>query len=134
VQRVDVLTEAALDNSLTAVLKERAEALIILPLPSIRSPQFQKIVEFAANNRLLTTTYNSSYFEAGLLMLYGPNVPDQYHRVGSYVDKILKGTRPVDLPIEQPRKIDFIVNQRRARALHLKIPPSVLERADQIIR
>jgi putative ABC transport system substrate-binding protein len=120
VQRIDVLTPAALDGNFAAVLKERAEALIILPLPSIGSPQFRRITEFAVNNRLLTITYNSAYFEAGLLMLYGPNVPDQYHRVGSYVDKILKGAKPHDLPIEQPRKIDFIINQRTARALHGK--------------
>jgi len=62
-------------------------------------------------------------------MLYGSNVSDQYHRVGSYVDKILKGTKPKHLPIEQPRKIDFIINRRTARALHLKIPSSVLEGA-----
>jgi putative ABC transport system substrate-binding protein len=131
-QRIDVLTPAALDGSFAAVLKERAEALIILPLPSIGSPQFRRITEFAVNNRLLTITYNTVYFETGLLMLYGPNIPDQYHRVGSYVDKILKGAKPHDLPIEQPMKIDFIINQRTARALHLKIPATLLERA-QII-
>jgi putative ABC transport system substrate-binding protein len=133
VQRIDVLTPTALDGGLTAVLKERAEALIILPLPSIGSAQFRRIPEFAINNHLLTITYNSAYFEAGLLMLYGPNIPDQYHRVGSYVDKIFRGAKPQDLPIEQPRKIDFIINQGTAHALHLKLPASLVERADQVI-
>jgi putative ABC transport system substrate-binding protein len=133
VQRIDVLAPGALDGSFAAALRERAEALMILPLPSLGPPDLHRITEFAVNNRLLTMTYNTAYFDAGMLMLYGPNIPDQYRRVGSYVDKILKGAKPADLPIQQPTKIDFIINQRTARALRIKIPEAVLERADQII-
>ena len=133
VQRIDLLTPAALDGGLALALRERVEALIVLPLPSIGPPDFRRITEFAVNNRLLTVTYNTQYFEAGLMMLYGPNIPDQYRRVGGYIDKILKSAKPADLPIEQPTKIDFIINQRTARALRVKIPEPLLERADQVI-
>jgi len=133
VHRLDVLTPAALDGSFAVALRERAEAFIILPLPALGPPDVRRITEFALNNRLLTITYNTPYFDTGMLMLYGPNIPDQYRRVGSYVDKILKGARPADLPIQQPTKIDFIINQRTARAIRVKIPESLLERADQII-
>lgn len=132
-QRIDVLTPAALDGAFAAALRQRAEALIVLPLASLGSPDVRRITEFAVNNRLPTTTYLPVYFEAGLLMLYGPNIRDEYHRVGSYVDKILRGARAADLPVQQPTKIDFIINQRTAHALGLKIPRSLLERADQII-
>ena len=132
-QRIDVLNPAALDGAFAAALRQRAEALIVLPLASLGSPDVRRITEFAVNNRLPTTTYQPLYFEAGLLMLYGPNIRDQYHRVGTYVDKILRGTKAADLPVEQPTKIDFIINQRTAHALGLKIPRSLLERADQII-
>jgi putative ABC transport system substrate-binding protein len=133
VHRLDVLTPAALEGSFAVALRERAEAFIILPLPSLGPPDIRRITEFALNNRLLTITYNTPYFDAGMLMLYGPNIPDQYRRVGSYVDKILKGAKPADLPIQQPTKIDFIINQRTARALHVKIPEALLQRAEQII-
>ena len=133
VQRLDVLTPAALDGSFALALRERAEAFIVLPLPALGPPDVRRITEFAVNNRVLTMTYNTPYFDAGMLMLYGPNIPDQYRRVGGYIDKILKGAKPTDLPIQQPTKIDFIINQRTARALRVKIPESLLERADQII-
>ena len=132
-QRIDVPTPAALDGAFAAALRQRAEALIVLPLPSIGPPDVRRITEFAVNNRLPTTTYHTPYLEAGLLMLYGPNIPDQYHRVGGYVDKILRGAKAADLPVEQPTKFDLIINQRTARALRLKIPRSLLQRADQII-
>jgi putative ABC transport system substrate-binding protein len=132
-QRIDVLTPAALDGAFAAALRQRAEALIVLPLPSLGPPDVRRITEFAVNNRLPTTTYQPLYFEAGLLMLYGPNMRDQYYRVGTYVDKILRGTKAADFPVEQPTKIDLIINQRTAHALGLKIPRSLLERADQII-
>jgi putative ABC transport system substrate-binding protein len=132
VQRIDEPSLAALDDCFVVALRERAEALIVLPLP-IAPSDARRIAEFAVKNRLPTMTYLSVYFEAGLLMLYGPNIPDQYRRVGGYVDKILRGAKAADLPVEQPTKIDFIINQRTARALRLKIPRPLLERADQII-
>lgn len=133
VQRIDILSPAALDGSFAAAQRQQAEALIVLPLPSIGLPDFRRITEFAVKNRLPTMTYHTPYLEAGLLMFYGANIPDQYRRAGGYVDKILRGAKPADLPVEQPTKIDFIINQRTARELRLKIPGPLLERADQII-
>ncbi len=131
-QRIDVLTPAALDGAFAAALRQRAEALIIQPL-AIGAPEVQRIAEFAVKNRLPTMTYHTPYLEAGMLMSYGANIPEQYRRAGTYIDKILRGAKPADLPVEQPTKIEFIINQRTARALRLKIPRPLLERADQII-
>jgi putative ABC transport system substrate-binding protein len=133
VQRIDILTPAVLDASLAAAQAQQAEAFIVLPLPSIALPDFRRLTEFAVKNRLPTITYHMPYLEAGLLMLYGANIRDQYRRAGSYIDKILRGAKPADLPVEQPTKIDLIINERTARELRLKIPAPLLQRADQII-
>ncbi len=132
VQRIDVPSTLVLDGAFAAALRQRAEALIVFPI-SIRAPEVQRIAEFAVKNRLPTMTYHTPYPEAGLLMAYGANIPEQYRRAGSYIDRILRGAKPADLPVEQPTKIEFIINQRTARALRLKIPGPLLERADQII-
>jgi putative tryptophan/tyrosine transport system substrate-binding protein len=132
-QRIDVLTPAALDGAFAAALKQRAEALIVQPL-FIGPPDFQRIAEFAVKNRLPTMTFHTPYLEAGLLMLYGASVPEQYRRAGSYVDKILRGAKPADLPVEQPNKYDFVVNLKTAKALGITIPQSILLRADEVIR
>jgi putative ABC transport system substrate-binding protein len=131
-QRIDVLTPAALDGAFAAALKQRAQALFVQPL-SIGPPDVQRIAEFAVKNRLPTMTFHTPYLRAGLLMLYGANVPEQYRRMGSYIDKILRGAKPADLPVEQPTKYDLVINQRTAHALRLKIPGPLLQRADEII-
>lgn len=131
-QRIDVQTPAALDGAFAAALKQRAQALIVQPL-FIGAPDVRRIAEFAVKNRLPTNTFHTPYLEAGLLMLYGANIPEQYRRAGSYVDKILRGAKPADLPVEQPTKYDLVINQRTARALRLKIPAPLLQRADEII-
>jgi putative ABC transport system substrate-binding protein len=131
-QRIDVLTPAALNGAFAAALKQRAQALFVQPL-SIGPPDVQRIAEFAVKNRLPTMTFHTPYLRAGLLMLYGANVPEQYRRMGSYIDKILRGAKPADLPVEQPTKYDLVINQRTARALRLKIPGPLLQRADEII-
>ena len=131
-QRIDVLTPAALDGAFVAALRQRAQALIVQPL-FLGPPAVQRIAEFAVKNRLPTMTFHTPYLRAGFLMLYGANVPEHYRRAGSYIDKILRGAKPADLPVEQPTKYDLIINQRTARALRLKIPESLLQRADEII-
>ena len=82
----------------------------------------------------LPTIYNArEHVEAGGLMSYGPNFADLYRRAAEYVDRILRGAKPADLPVEQPAKFDFIVNLRTAKALGLALPPSMLARADEVI-
>jgi len=92
-----------------------------------------RIADFAAKNRLPTMYGNQDYMDAGGLMFYGPNVADMYRRAATYVDKILKGAKPGDLPVEQPTKFEFVINLKTAKALGLTIPPPILSRADRVI-
>lgn len=133
IQRIDILTPAALPDAFATVLRQRAEALIVYPILNIGPSDVRKIAEFAVENRLPTMTFHTPYVEAGLLMLYGANISDQYRRAGGYIDKILKGAKPADLPVEEPTTYDLVINQRTARALHLRIPEPLLERADRVI-
>ena len=131
-QRVDIQTSADLDNAFAAVLQQRAQALLVYPLP-LTPAEFQRITEFAIRNRLPTATWHTPFGRAGVTMFYGTNVAEQYRRAAVYVDKILKGAKPADLPVEQPTKLELVTNMKTAKALGLTIPPSVLARADQII-
>jgi len=131
-QRADIVTSADLDKAFATVLRQRAHALLVYPLP-LTPVDFQRIAEFAIKNRLPTATWHPAYGRAGLMMFYGTNVSEQFRRAGVYIDKILKGTKPADLPVEQPTTFDLIINQRTARALGLTIPASLLLRADQVI-
>jgi putative ABC transport system substrate-binding protein len=119
---------------LAAALRQRAEAFIVFPLLNIGPPEVRRIAEFAVKNQLPTMTFHTPYLEAGLLMFYGANIPDQYRRAGGYVDKILRGAKPAELPVEQPNKYHPVISQRTARALHLEIPGPLLQRADEIIK
>jgi putative ABC transport system substrate-binding protein len=131
-QRADIVKSSDLDKAFAAVLRQRAQALLVYPLP-LTPVEFQRITEFAIRNRLPTVTWHPAYVREGLLMFYGTNVPEQFRRAGVYIDKILKSAKPADLPVEQPTKFDLIINQRTARALGLTIPPSLLVRADGVI-
>jgi len=94
----------------------------------------RRLVDLAAKNRLPTVYAWREYVDAGGLMAYGPNLADLFRRAATYVDKILKGAKPADLPVEQPTKFELIINLKTAKALGLTIPPSVLLRADEIIQ
>jgi len=83
---------------------------------------------------LPTIFHNKEFVDAGGLMSYGPSFPDSYRRAATYVDKILKGTKPADLPVEQPKKFEFIINLKAAKQIGLTIPPNVLARADRVIK
>jgi putative tryptophan/tyrosine transport system substrate-binding protein len=128
--------EARTPNELTSVLpaatKEHAEALMVpAPIERYRT----QITEFAEKNRLpWICDYTESVERSGCLMAYGPSYPDLHRRAATYVDKILKGAKPADLPIEQPTKFDFVVNLKTAKQIGLTIPPNVLARADKVIR
>jgi putative ABC transport system substrate-binding protein len=95
---------------------------------------YQRIVEFAAKNRLPAIYPFSESIDAGGLMSYGVSVPDLFRRSAVYVDKILKGAKPADLPVEQPMKFELVINLKTAKALNLTIPQSVLYRADRVIK
>ena len=96
--------------------------------------QRTQIAAFAIKNRLPTIYHRSEFVEAGGLMYYGVNVSDLSRRAAVYIDKILKGTKPADLPVEQPKKFDFIINLEAAKQIGLTIPPNVLARADKVIK
>jgi putative tryptophan/tyrosine transport system substrate-binding protein len=102
---------------------------------SVLLSQYPKqITDLAIKNRLLSMYEVSCYVEAGGLMSYSSNDADQYRRAAVYVDKILKGTKPADLPVEQPTKFEFVINLKTAKQIGLTIPQSVLYRADRVIK
>jgi putative ABC transport system substrate-binding protein len=113
-------------------LKGRAEALYVV-LDPIMNAHRVRISILALGARLPTVVPFRAFVEAGGLMSYGPNQPDVFRRAAHYVDKILRGAKPGDIPVEQPTKFDFIINLTTARALGLEIPPTMLARADEVI-
>ena len=116
-----------------AAAKGRADALLVLGNP-ILNLQRQQVVELAAKHRLPATYARPEYVDAGGLMTYGTNYPELFRRAATYVDKILKGAKPGELPVEQPKKFEFIINLKAAKQIGLTIPPNVLVRADKVIR
>ena len=114
-------------------MKERANAISTLPDP-ITNAEAKRIAEFAVKNRLPAIYHRMESVEAGGLMAYGPSYNDLFRRAAVFVDKILKGAKPADLPVEQPKKFEFIVNLKAAKQIGLTIPPNVLVRADRVIK
>ncbi len=130
VQYLDVLDVKEIDTAFRAATKGRAEAVLVLQSPFFNS-QRKQIVDLAIKSRLPAIYPQTDYTEAGGLMYYGANTPDLFRRAATYVDKILKGAKPADLPVEQPTKFEFIINLKAAKQIGLTIPPNVLARADQ---
>ena len=132
VQSVAAQGSNGLDDAFRLLVRERADGLIVFPDPLTFSNQ-QKIVSFAAASRIPVMFGAHEFVEAGGLMSYGPSYPDMFRRGAHYVDRILKGARPADLPVEQPTRFELFVNLRTAGALGLAVPQSVLLRADRVI-
>jgi putative tryptophan/tyrosine transport system substrate-binding protein len=132
VQFLEVRGPDDFENALPAAIRGRAGALIVVEDP-LTFLYLKRIAEFAAQNRLPATYGYREFAEAGGLMTVGPNLADLYRRAAIFVDKILKGAKPADLPIEQPTKFELVINLKTAKALGLTLPPSLLLRADQVI-
>ena len=121
-----------LDRAFSAMSKERADALFVLPSTMLFNER-RRIVALAAKHRLPSMFNAREFVELGGLMGYGTNIPDLNRRAAIYVDRILKGSKPGDLPVEQPTKFELVINLKTAKTLGLTIPPSLLQRADQVI-
>jgi putative ABC transport system substrate-binding protein len=132
-QYLDILGPNDVETAFRAAAEERADGITTLASAIVVSQRAQ-IAELAIKNRLPGIYHNSQFAEAGGLMFYGVNVLDLDRRAASYVDKILKGANPPDLPVEQPRKFDLMINLKTAKQIGVMIPPSVLARADKVIR
>ncbi len=128
----DIRTADDLPAAFDAGARERAEGLLTTA-ESIFVVQRKRVVQLAAQHRLPGMYPYREMVEVGGLMSYGPNIADLYRRAATYVDKVLKGTKPADLPVEQPTKFEFVINSRTAKALGRTIPPVLLLRADQVI-
>jgi putative ABC transport system substrate-binding protein len=123
-----------IDSAFSAMKKERAGALIVQPLFVSALGQGPRIAELAARNRIPTISDGFQFAEAGGLLFYGPDTIALHRRTATFVDKILKGRTPADLPVEQPMKFDFVINLQTAKKIGLNIPQSVLFRASKVIK
>ena len=131
-QSISVRAPNEIESAFAKMAKDPAEALIPLDDP-LMAMQSRRIVELAMLQRLPTVSTERSYAEAGALLSYGASFPDLFRRAATYVDKILKGAKPADLPVEQPTKFELVINLKAARALGLTVPPTLLARADEVI-
>jgi len=133
-QYLDILSPKDIVTAFQAAVRERADGALWFVTGSIGNPHRKKIADLAVSSRLPVIYFERADVEAGGLMSYGVNVVDLHRRAATYVDKILKGRKPADLPVEQPTKFEFIVNLKTAKEMGLTIPPNVLARADKVIR
>ena len=129
---VTVAEVGALGNAFRAARDEHAGAIHVLPSPILNANR-RRVIELAAKYRLPAIYELKSYVEDGGLMSYGPDIDEMYRHAASYVDRLLKGAKPGELPIERPTTFELVINLKTAKALGLTIPPSVLGRADQVI-
>jgi putative tryptophan/tyrosine transport system substrate-binding protein len=132
-QYLDVRGSTDIETAFRAASKGRADVALVLP-SAIFFSQRTQILELAVKSRLPAIYYAAEWVEDGGLMTYGVSVTDLYSRAATYVDKILKGAKPADLPVEQPTKFELVLNLKAAKQIGLTIPPNVLARADRVIR
>jgi len=131
-QVIDGREEA--ERAFVSAKKHHTDAFIILPSPPLLGRETKRLIDLALKNRIPTIHTSRSSVENGGLMSYGPDFMDLYHRAAVYVDKILKGANPADLPVERPTKFELVINLKTAKQIGLTIPPNVLARADRVIR
>jgi len=132
-QSLEVPAPKEIEAAFSAMTRRRPDALITF-VDAVTLPHRQRIVELAAKSRLPAIYQVREFVEAGGLMSYGLSVERQMRRAAVYVDKILRGAKPADLPVEQPTKFELVINLKTAKALGLTIPQSVLIRADEVIQ
>jgi putative tryptophan/tyrosine transport system substrate-binding protein len=132
-QYLDVLSSKDIETAFRVASKGRAEAVLVLGGPVLNSYRTQ-IADLAAKNRLPAIYERAEFMDAGGLMFYGASLTEMFRRTATYVDKILKGAKPADLPIEQPTKFELVINLKTAKQIGLTIPPNVLARVDRIIK
>jgi putative ABC transport system substrate-binding protein len=130
--RFDIRDVRDLERMFLAAKRDGAEALDVLASAFFNANR-RRIVDLAARSRLPAIYESREYAEAGGLLTYGQDLYDLFRRAASYVDRILKGAKPADLPVEQPSKFELVINLKTAKVLGLTIPPSLLQRADQVI-
>jgi putative ABC transport system substrate-binding protein len=133
IHRVSVSTAAGLEAAFATMVRGRAGALIVVGTARLFSYR-KRIGELAVKQRLPTVHGTREYVEAEGLLSYGTDYPDLFRRAATFVDKILKGAKPADLPMEQPMKFELVINLKTAKALGLTIPQSLLGRADEVIQ
>ena len=133
-QSIELLRVDDLERAFSAATKAGAPTLIVPAGNPIILARLDQVARFAQRSRLPSIHGARQYVDAGGLMSYGPNTTDLFRRAATYVDKILKGTKPADLPVEQPTKFELVINAKTAKALGLTIPQSILVRADEIIQ
>jgi putative ABC transport system substrate-binding protein len=132
-QFVEVRGREDFERAFLDITGARADGLTVLGSPMFLGER-RRLVDLAAKNRLPAVYPQREFVDAGGLMAYGPSTADLFRRAATYVDKILKGAKPGDLPVEQPTKFELVINLKTAKALGLTIPPSLLSRADEVIR
>ena len=133
-QSLNILSPTDIEPAFRDAIKGRADAVLMNVTGSILIPQRKEITALAVKSRLPAIYGRAEHAEAGGLVSYGVSLPDLDRRAATYVDKILKGAKPADLPVEQPKKFEFIINLKTAKQIGLTIPPNVLARADKVIR
>ena len=133
IQYLDIRSAEDIEPAFRAATKGRAEALLLLAGPQVNS-QRRQIAKLAAMNRLPAIFERAEFIDDGGLMAYGASIVALFRRAAVYVDKILKGAKPADLPVEQPTKFEFVINLKTAKQIGLTIPPNVLARADRVIK
>ena len=132
-QFIEARGPADFDRAFSEMTRARASALTVLTSAMFLNER-RRLADLAAKNRLPAVYTWREFVDAGGLMAYGPNLADLFRRAATYVDKILKGAKPGDLPVEQPTKFELVINLKTAKALGLTIPQSLLGRADEIIQ